>query len=291
MPTKPQSLKRTTVNALTPKIPLKLANQKPSPAKVRFQPVEKLNLDQDDAAGDAKGFVESIWPLLEAKLEHWLLNSELIKSMETAAIKAVDAYVSSDAFKHSVSESLNFDYNELTENHKLLKTLVNETQLNIPVINAKCDDLEQYSRRDNIRISGIDEKPSEDTNKIVIETLKEQLNIDCTVNEISRSHRVGKVVSGKPRQIIVKFVRHDTKASVMRKRKLLKEKKSNIFVNEDLTKGRMEVIKSLINKKEIIQKFWTVDGTIHVRTIKNPTNVISMRSLCDLDNLMSQINK
>ena len=88
----------------------------------------------------------------------------------------------------------------------------------------RIDANEQYSRRDNIRISGIPPRENEDdewppTNEIVIETC-EKMGIKISDQDISTSHWLP---SKKP-TIIAKFVRRDTKAEIMRKKKNLTKK-------------------------------------------------------------------
>ena len=55
------------------------------------------------------------------------------------------------------------------------------------------DSLEQYSRRNSLRIAGIPEEEGEETDKIVL-GLAANLNIELNQTEIDRSHHVGKPV-------------------------------------------------------------------------------------------------
>ena len=49
----------------------------------------------------------------------------------------------------------------------------------------------QYSRRNCVRISGAQEENNEDTDRIVHNMAKD-LNVNLTLADIDRSHRVGK---------------------------------------------------------------------------------------------------
>ena len=63
---------------------------------------------------------------------------------------------------------------------------------------------EQYSRRNCLRVSGIGETVTENTDGIILK-MAEAIDAGITLNEVDRSHRVGKPKAGKSRDIIVKL--------------------------------------------------------------------------------------
>ena len=157
---------------------------------------------------------------------------------------------------------------------------------------AKYDDFEQYGRRNNIRLYGIKENEFEDSNKIAIDVVN-KLDINISSQDICCSHRIGKKSGdpNKPRQIIAKLVRHDVKAAIMKKRKILRERNPGIGMNEDLTRGRMMAIKKQRERgSSNILKTWTVDETINIKKKNNPNSIISVRSLQDLDKVLQDIS-
>ena len=81
------------------------------------------------------------------------------------------------------------------------------------------DRQEQYSRKDNIRISGLPDPKTadEDTNAKVIKVALD-MGIVLKDEDISVSHRLGKLTATYDRPVIVKLTRRDTK------RKLRKNK-------------------------------------------------------------------
>lgn len=128
----------------------------------------------------------------------------------------------------------------------------------ISSIDTKLDSLEQYSRRSNIRIFGIKEAARESTDRIVCDLIKSKMDIDLNLNDVERSHRVGKD-NGKPRAILVKFASYRHKASVYGAKKNLKG--TGISITEDLTKFRLGVLQEA---KKVCgsNKVWTNDGKI-----------------------------
>ncbi|KAL8606910.1 hypothetical protein ACOMHN_048706 [Nucella lapillus] len=94
-------------------------------------------------------------------------------------------------------------------------------------LQIQVDSLEQYSRRNNVRISGIPEPKGgsvqEDTDNIV-QKLGEAIGVRVTSEMIDRSHRVGKRTGTSDRQIIVKFTSYRYSRLLMTSRKGLKNK-------------------------------------------------------------------
>ena len=125
----------------------------------------------------------------------------------------------------------------------------------------RIDANEQYSRRENIRISGVDlppedvDNPPSTTNEIVVDTCK-KMGVEITDQDISTSHWL----PGRKPTIIAKFVRRDTKAEIMQKKNTLKKDDPKIF--EDLTRARRELLMEIKSDPNVLRAF-TRDGIIH----------------------------
>ena len=89
------------------------------------------------------------------------------------------------------------------------------------------DRLEQYSRRDNIKVVGIPETEGENCVEKVKE-LGEAIGVDIQDSDISTAHRV-KSRGKKGNPMIVRFVRRETKEQMMFNKKKLKEQKKRHF--------------------------------------------------------------
>ena len=95
------------------------------------------------------------------------------------------------------------------------------------VVQSTLDSVEQYSRRNCIRISGIPETNDESVeDKVMI--LADTINSNLTIEEVDRAYRVGKPkdVNRKyrPRDIIVKFVSYPSRQKLMKHKSQLKHK-------------------------------------------------------------------
>ena len=84
------------------------------------------------------------------------------------------------------------------------------------------DQGEQYSRRNCLRITGVPEEATENTDEIVLK-LAFDLGTDIRLSDIDRSHRFGRIDSARarPRDIIVKFA---TRQKLYKVRSSLKDK-------------------------------------------------------------------
>ena len=119
------------------------------------------------------------------------------------------------------------------------------------LLERKCDDNEQYSRRTSVRINGIvvpDRETGDDCVRSVVQILNESPEIEITDANIERAHRVGKPKINsngtKTHQMIVKFKSWNVRSNVYRQRKTLNSAK----VYLDLTKRRLDLKKLAIEK-------------------------------------------
>ena len=111
-------------------------------------------------------------------------------------------------------------------------------------------ELEDRSRRNNIRIDGIKEHNKEsweECERRVHSMLKERLDIENV--EIERAHRAGRKSRSTPRTIVCKLLRFKDKRNILRK--LLKG--TNIFINEDYCQETVEYRKELWEKAKVLR--------------------------------------
>jgi hypothetical protein len=147
----------------------------------------------------------------------------------------------------------------LTETKKNLPTS-NEKNKNIKIfenedIKDKMAELEDRSRRNNLRINGIDESLNEtweQSEKKVQEFLKSKLGFETDFS-IERAHRVGKNrADEKSRTIIVKFLNYKDKSMILENYVKIKLWNQHLYINEDFSERTNETRKRLfIEAKEL----------------------------------------
>ena len=185
-------------------------------------------------------------PRTTGEMDVGRIIAQVIAAIEPLLVKAVVSATETAVAQMCQSYATQADVNQLTSEVQVLKF-----------------DLErqnQYSRRESIRISGIPETDGESTNALAIK-LAADIGVSLAEMDISVSHRLpGRPGSARP--IIVKFVRRDTKTSMMKhKRRLRDLDRRGVFLNDDLTPFRAKLARALRNDSTI-GKVWTIDGRI-----------------------------
>ena len=158
-------------------------------------------------------------------------DSPIMKTLISALVSQIRGAIK-DELK---SQEKNFEI--LTQQIDSLKTELKEKNGYISQLETRIDDLEQYSRRNCLVISGIPETENESTDDIILDLVNKQLNTSLEAREIDRSHRVPggppRINADKPRNIIVKFTSYNARKGVFEKKSNLKNARNRIFINEN----------------------------------------------------------
>ena len=174
--------------------------------------------------------------------------------------------------------------NEKNTKIKDLETRVSDLEKNenekVCELENKVEQLEMYGRRNGVRIYGIDEEKGENTDQLVL-NLAHSIGADIPKFALGRSHRVGRPNNKGHRAIIAKFISHNYKVELLKCKKNLRKNSSEdeneddevqnvraqIFINEDLTKLRMDWAKRARKLKADgkATDTWTRDGTIFIK--------------------------
>ena len=138
----------------------------------------------------------------------------------------------------------------------------------------KLADLEDRSRRNNLRFNGFQEEANEkweESESIITDFVKEKLEIEEDIL-IERAHRTGKIqrndgTRNRKRTIFVKFLNFKNKSRILhthREKKLWKEK---VFVNEDFSEETASIRKGLLQKVKDLRSQNKVAKVVHDRLI------------------------
>lgn len=144
------------------------------------------------------------------------------------------------------------------------------------------DALERYGRRNILRVSGIPENEKKDTDGIVLKVAYD-MGVPMSPGKIDRSHRVGKIRTRpvkRHRDIIVKFATYNARNRLFQERNFFRETDNDdlksIFLNEDLTKRRSEILyeaRKLRRPNKLVAAY-SSDGKIIVRDKENKKHQI-----------------
>ena len=108
-------------------------------------------------------------------------------------------------------------------------------------LQIRIDELEQYGRKNCVRIFGVSEDKS-DTDQVVVD-LGEKLNVNIQKTDIAVSHRVGPTKPNKARPIISRITNYALRHELLKASKELRKIKDyeEVSINQDLTKFRAKL--------------------------------------------------
>lgn len=143
-----------------------------------------------------------------------------------------------------------------------LESKVAEMQRNCLLMKYENDKLEQYSRRENLRISGLEEE--EDESEEVLEAkvieLADTIGVKIEQNDISIVHRLGRPREGG-RPVIVRLCHRKKRNEIMLNKKKLKGRQRKVYINDDMTSLRAKML-NMVKEQEIVKNVSTREGSI-----------------------------
>ena len=129
----------------------------------------------------------------ESKMMELITNSQDMKERQIKGERQLNELTNSINEKF---EELEKDKKEKEIKIKNLEEKVSLMSNKIETLEKPFDSQEQYSRRNCLLVHGIEEKEGEQTDKVIIDTVVEKMNIAITSDDLERSHRIGKKEEG-----------------------------------------------------------------------------------------------
>lgn len=200
----------------------------------------------------------------------------------------------------SMKQSIEDNSNKLSEALGVILELRNENKLlkeENAQIKYRLDELEQYSRANNIIISNVPVVPHENTLQLV-QNLGQVLGTEITANDIDACHRLRKTKNQTYPSIVVKFCRRVTKQAFIQNRRgkritpdelglKVHSNSQQIYINEHLTVANSKLLAEAKRLHDSGFKFiWSRGGKIFAR--RDPdSEVVRITSLEQIHNLVS----
>ena len=257
----------------------------------------ETSLDTASPKLNPQDFVEA---LLDPRVIDALTKAltPLRSSIEAALGKKIDSL-------GATLRALKDDNVRLSDQCKTLTAENGQLKQQLTVCNQRVDDLERYSRSDNLIIRGLPETTAAEVasaapslhdgatlreshasvEKSVIALCKDTLKIDVLPSDISTAHRIKAGAKDSVRPVIVRFTNRKVRNLVFGAKKLLKGASSRIYISEHLTKVDTDLFfeeRRLLREGKIFGA-WTMNGVVHVRFSPDPTTkATTVRSHADL---------
>ena len=158
-----------------------------------------------------------------------------------------------------------------------LKTSVATLQIEKDILEHKLNDLNAYSRRNNIEIRNIPEKIMDD--KLEEHCLKvcKSLKLHISHYDITTTHRIGKFTRGRTRSVLVRFVHRKHAYDILDHAKHLFNTEFNkYFITENLCLTYRKTFNILYKGKKngTIYDVWTYNGTVLAKMTNEDKKVI-----------------
>ena len=215
-------------------------------------------------------------------------ESQISNNDSMCEIKLQMEHLEGDMFdlRHALDKAIE-DLNEVkTENEKLREDNSRYVH-NLSVQSQKLNELEQYSRRSNVRIRGlVDSGPKEttvETEKLVMNFLKFKLGMNIAVSDIDIAHRLGRHSKDGDRPVIVKFASRKTKIITLSLRRKLKG--TRYLISEDLTAQNHRLLQQT-RDLECVHQCWSKEGRVFAKNKEG--DIIEVKTSVTVDELLFQ---
>lgn len=217
--------------------------------------------------------------------------SEMNKKFETL-IKSID-FCSNKISDFEASIKLVNDKLKLLETYKKENE---ELKNEVCHLNNKINDMEQYSRLNNLIITNYPENRNENVFDIVT-NIGETLGVTINDNDMDAAHRLQSNVNNKnPRNIVVKFVSRRKKEEFLSNYRRKKhsvtlnpvaESSKMIYINEHLSQANSLLFKKA--REDLRAKYnfiWTSNCKILVKKDNDASRTHTIRSVSDIEKLL-----
>lgn len=227
-------------------------------------------LKKDD--GDLKIIIETLMQNMKKEL-----TKSIEKKIDVLEEKLFTKEQENDSLKKKIGELSEKLESSKDEEKKLRKEVENLQKANDERIN----ELDQYTRRNNVIIDGLPDNQTE-TAEMTMELVAKSLNQNATnlnikPEDIDIAHRLGKFQDGKRRAVIVKLQSRMKKIHIMKKKKELRATK--IYVREHLTKLNQTVVTCVrVKMKDIVKSVWTKEGAIYYKDVNDQSHEVKFKN-------------
>ena len=184
---------------------------------------DKTDRDQHEESMAIADLVPDQEPALRQLLLNLLKSSEFMNTLESVCKVTMEKVVCEkcEDMKQQIEKHeaeilvLESDLERKKKDLTSLRKRVDEETSKRETAERQLNDLEQYTRRNSIRLFGIEEQANEDTDQIAVDLANRKLGFQLTKRDIDRSHRVQQKDQTKPKPIIVKLCSYKDKRLFM----------------------------------------------------------------------------
>ena len=211
-----------------------------------------------------------------------LLNKEELKAFIVSTVEAISIEIekrlvitigkqTEEKFKekndelHQRLDMLVYENVQMKEQIEDLTSRLSESEKNSKTALQKSNINEQYSRKNNIKIMGVEELENETEQSLteqVITIVATKTKVKLDEHKITPLHRIpGK--TGMPKPVLIKLKNNSVKIQIMKKRQEMK--RAGYRLVDDVTKQNTSLINRLM-LHENIDSAWYFNGSVYAKT-------------------------
>ncbi|CAH1171080.1 unnamed protein product [Phaedon cochleariae] len=234
---------------------------------------------------------EEIKSAVNSAMMKFLKDETFIKTISDSVAEAVTASMQKKLtlIEQKVTdlnnkmEGMTKEYEQKINNLECVtKTLVTERK----TLEKKFDNIEQISKRQNLRIFNVKETKNENVRDDLIQFLNSKMSLNIKSSDMELCYRIGRRDEGnrmKPRGIFLTLKSYDMKQAIYSKKRLLKG--TGVVIREDLTKLRLNIFSRTIENTSL-KNVWTDEGNIYVN---HNNKIIILKSEDDFHKLFGDV--
>ena len=150
------------------------------------------------------------------------MNVEVAEAMKSYLTSQDFKDIIAKAVKEAVGQAMESIVKDLKTEIAALEGKVKTLEDTIEKVAAKANENEQFSRHQNVRVTGFVEEEEENCAERFVNLCRDKIGLDVNDKIVDRAHPVGKKEEGTNRAIIVRLKTLKDKLSILQSRKNLK---------------------------------------------------------------------
>jgi hypothetical protein len=184
--------------------------------------------------------------------------SKLAQTVDELRSALFTVQVENDELKKSVEN--------MRKEQENLQEQLTEARYLAEIADRRAEELDAYSRRNNLRVYGIKEESEKDCEEKVLNIIQDTLKVNVKKEDVEAMHRLGakKDNNQSSRGIIVRFVNRRNRDSVFYAKKNLRN--TGIVIAEDLTKRQYSLLSLVKADTDLCKQAWTKNGFVYMKS-------------------------
>ena len=209
---------------------------------------------------------------------------DMLKSNINGVRKSVDEIWTTIEDMKEATKALKDSKTVQEDEMQELRALLTKTKAELKEERDKVIELEDYTRRENLKFHNIPESEKEGVNhspkQVILSILQKELQMDTAQIRFHAVHRIGKRKENKHRPIIARFVCREDRDQVFARKKGIKESTrfKDAYITADYAKAiqdeRRKLIKAMFKAKEQGSETKVVGRYLYIGELKyDVTNI------------------